>query len=84
MLLMLLYRGFPLRLLEADIIGVSEAFANLTERGAVDPVVKATVTLSESGFVSIDDAIAFGDIKDESLTGTLDTSLNNVPVFTSM
>jgi hypoxia up-regulated 1 len=65
----LICRGFPVRLLEAEITGVSEALANLTERGAVDPVVKAVVTLSESGFVSIDDAIAFGDIKDESITG---------------
>ncbi|EEB88608.1 hypothetical protein MPER_13477, partial [Moniliophthora perniciosa FA553] len=37
-------------------------------RGAVDPVVKATVKLSESGFVSVTDAVAYGDIKDESLT----------------
>ena len=41
----------------------------MTDLGAVDPVVKATVVLSESGFVSIQDAIAFGEIKDELLTG---------------
>ena len=62
-------RGFPTRMLEAEIMGVGEAIGNLTERGAVDPVVKATLTLSESGFVSITDAIAFGEIKDESIAG---------------
>ncbi|EDR09636.1 uncharacterized protein LACBIDRAFT_189980 [Laccaria bicolor S238N-H82] len=63
--------GFPTRMLEAEIMGVEEAIGNLTERGAVDPVVKATLTLSESGFVSISDAIAFGEIKDESIAGKL-------------
>jgi len=56
-------------MLEVEIGGVAEALANLTERGAVDPVVKATLTLSESGFVAVKDAVAFGEIKDESLTG---------------
>lgn len=56
-------------MLEAEIMGVEEAIGNLTERGAIDPVVKATLTLSESGFVSITDAIAFGEIKDESIAG---------------
>lgn len=56
-------------MLEAEIIGVAEAIGNLTERGAIDPVVKATLTLSESGFVSVSDAIAFGEIKDDSITG---------------
>lgn len=55
--------------MEVEFGGVTEAIANLTERGAVDPVVKATLTLSESGFVSVSDAVAFGEIKDESLTG---------------
>lgn len=45
--------------------------ANLTELGVVDPVVKATVTLSESGFVSVSDAIAYGEVKDDTLTGKL-------------
>jgi hypoxia up-regulated 1 len=62
--------GFPQRILEADIHGVAEAIANLTERGATDPVVKATLTLSESGFVSVSGAIAFGEIKDETIAGT--------------
>lgn len=61
--------GFPTRMLEVDLGNVTEAIANLTERGAADPVVKATLTLSESGFVSVTDAIAYGEIKDESLTG---------------
>ncbi len=60
---------FPQRILEAEIVGVAEAIANLTELGVVDPVVKTTVTLSESGFVSVSDAIAYGEIKDDSLTG---------------
>ncbi|KAL0578059.1 lumenal Hsp70 protein [Marasmius crinis-equi] len=63
--------GFPTQILETDITGVAEALANLTERGAVDPVVKATVKLSESGFVSVTEAVAFGEIKDDSLTGKI-------------
>ncbi|KAK7039209.1 lumenal Hsp70 protein [Paramarasmius palmivorus] len=63
--------GFPTRFLEVDITGVAEALANLTERGAIDPVVKATVKLSESGFISVAEATAYGDIKDESLTGKI-------------
>ncbi|KAJ3516309.1 hypothetical protein NLJ89_g1202 [Agrocybe chaxingu] len=61
--------GFPTRMLEVELGNVTEAVANLTERGAVEPVIKATISLSESGFVSVTDAIAFGEIKDESLTG---------------
>jgi hypoxia up-regulated 1 len=56
-------------MLEVDLVGVTDAITNLTERGAVDPVVKATLTLSESGFVSVTDAIAYGEIKDDSITG---------------
>jgi len=63
--------GFPTRMLEVEIAGVAEAIGNLTERGAIDPVVKATVSLSESGFVSVTNAIAYGEIKDDSLTGKL-------------
>ncbi|KDR78342.1 hypothetical protein GALMADRAFT_64912 [Galerina marginata CBS 339.88] len=63
--------GFPTRMLEVELGNVTEAIANLTERGAVDPVVKATLTLSESGFVSVSDAVAYGEIKDESITGKL-------------
>ncbi|KXN84416.1 Heat shock 70 kDa protein 17, partial [Leucoagaricus sp. SymC.cos] len=74
--------GFLTRMLEAEIVGVSEAIANLTERGAVDPIVKATLTLSESGFVSVSDAIAFGEIKDHrKLKGFFagSTSAENTP-----
>ena len=60
--------GYPSDILEAELRDVSGALQDLTDLGAVDPVVKATVVLSESGFVSIQDAIAFGEIKDESLT----------------
>ena len=56
-------------MIQAEIAGVSEAVGNLTERGATDAVVKATVSLSESGFVSVQDAIAVGEIKDESIAG---------------
>ncbi|KAJ7057924.1 Hsp70 protein-domain-containing protein [Mycena amicta] len=56
--------GFPTRF-------PREAIANLTEMGATDPVVKATLTLSESGFVSVSNAVAFGEIKDESIAGKL-------------
>jgi hypoxia up-regulated 1 len=64
------FRGFPAEILEAHISGVSEALANLTERGAIEPVVKATVALSDSGFVSVKDAHAFVEVKDDSLAGT--------------
>ncbi|KAM6493377.1 Heat shock protein 70 family [Amanita muscaria] len=63
--------GFPQRILEAEVVGVAEAIVNLTDLGVVDPVVKATVTLSESGFVSVTEAVAYGEIKDDSLTGKL-------------
>ncbi|KAG6812912.1 hypothetical protein H0H92_015464 [Tricholoma furcatifolium] len=63
--------GYPQRMFEAEILGVAEAIGNLTERGAVDPVVKATLMLSDSGFVSVSEAVAYGEIKDDSLTGKL-------------
>ena len=56
--------------MEAELSGVKEALAELTEAGAVDPVVKATLVLSESGFAGIQNAIAYGEIKkDDSFTG---------------
>jgi hypoxia up-regulated 1 len=67
--------GFPREILEAKIVGIPEAIDNLTERGAIDPVIKATVVLSESGFISVGDAIAYGEIKDDSITGTYLLSL---------
>ncbi|OCH90865.1 actin-like ATPase domain-containing protein [Obba rivulosa] len=63
--------GFPTELLAVDIIGVSDAIRNLTELGAIEPVVKATVTLSDSGFVSIKDAVAVGEYKAESIADKL-------------
>lgn len=63
--------GYPIDIIEAEISGIPEALANLTERGAIDPVVKATVLLSDSGFVSVQEAVAYGEIKDDSLAGRL-------------
>ncbi|KAI0772399.1 actin-like ATPase domain-containing protein [Trametes elegans] len=63
--------GFPTEFLEAEILGVGEAIQNLTDAGATDPVVKATVMLSESGFASVRDAIVSGEFKDESIAGKL-------------
>ncbi|KZT68073.1 actin-like ATPase domain-containing protein [Daedalea quercina L-15889] len=63
--------GLPTDLLVAKIGGVAEAMKNLTEMGATEPVVKATLRFSDSGFVSVTDAVAYGEIKDDSLTGKL-------------
>jgi hypoxia up-regulated 1 len=65
------HRVFPSEISQAQILEVNEALENLTERGAVDPVVKVTVALSESGFAVVQDAVAFGEIKDESIAGKL-------------
>lgn len=62
-------RGIPSKILEAELVGVQEAITNLTEAGAKEPVVKLTVGISDSGFATLEDAIAFGDIKDDSITG---------------
>ncbi|KAG6369740.1 Hsp70 protein-domain-containing protein [Boletus reticuloceps] len=63
--------GFPREILQVQISGVAEALGNLTERGAIDPVVKLTVALSDSGFVSAKEAVAYGEVRDESLAGML-------------
>jgi hypoxia up-regulated 1 len=55
--------------MEVEIGNIEEAIGNLTELGTSDPVVKATITLSESGFILMPDAIAFSDIKDDTITG---------------
>ena len=73
-----LCRNVPTEILEAHITGIPEAIGNLTERGAVDPVVKVTVVLSESGFAGVQDAIAYGEVKDTSFTGE---SLNPDTLF---
>lgn len=65
------YSGYPTDFIEAEILGVGEAVKNITEAGATDPVVKATVMLSESGFASLRDAFVTGEFKDDSLTGKL-------------
>ncbi|KAM6491554.1 hypothetical protein JOM56_012946, partial [Amanita muscaria] len=79
-----LYNSFPQRILEAEVVGVTEAIANLTDLGVVDPVVKATVTLSESGFVSVTEAVAYGETKDDSLTGALGRYPVDHPFSTSL
>jgi hypoxia up-regulated 1 len=61
--------GFPTQLLEAHIVGVAEAVKNLTDMGASETIVKATLALSESGFASVKEAVVVGEIKDESFTG---------------
>ncbi|KAG1902710.1 uncharacterized protein F5891DRAFT_948531 [Suillus fuscotomentosus] len=69
-ILLTLFLVVSCEILEAKNVGIREAIDNLTERGAVDPVIKATVVLSESSFVSVGDAIVYGEIKDDSITGT--------------
>jgi len=61
-------RGLPTRMLEVKIGSVAGAFADLTEREAIDLVVKATHILSDSGFLAVKDAVAYIEIMD----GTLD------------
>ncbi|KAI0052486.1 actin-like ATPase domain-containing protein [Auriscalpium vulgare] len=63
--------AFPVELLEARIAGIPEALANITASGGVDPIIKATILLSESGFVSVPEAFAYADIKDDSIAGKL-------------
>jgi hypoxia up-regulated 1 len=62
--------GFPTQLLEAHILGVAAAVKNLTDMGATETTVKATLALSESGFASVKEAVVVGEVKeDESFTG---------------
>ncbi|KAI0291592.1 heat shock protein 70 family [Russula brevipes] len=49
---------FPVELLDARISGISEAY-------------KVTILFSESGFVSVPEAIAYAETKDDSLAGKL-------------
>lgn len=62
-------RGIPSKIIEVELVGIQEAITNLTEAGAKEPAVKLTVGISESGFVILEDAVVFGDIKDDSITG---------------
>lgn len=59
----------PVELLDARISGVAEALANITEADGIDPVIKVTILFSESGFVSVPEAIAYAELKDDSLAG---------------
>ena len=61
---------FPVKLLEAQITGVREAIANLTDLGDAEPVVKASVHLSESGFVSVPEVVAHVELKDDTIAGS--------------
>lgn len=61
--------GYPTDFLETRIGGVKEALANITAEGGSDPVIKATLALSESGFIAVPEAVAFADAKDDSITG---------------
>jgi hypoxia up-regulated 1 len=63
-------RGIPSKIIEAELIGIREAITNLTEAGVKEPVVKLTVSISDSGFATLEDAIVFGEMmKDDSITG---------------
>ncbi|KAI9461976.1 heat shock protein 70 family [Lactarius psammicola] len=62
---------FPVDLLDARISGVAEALANITEAGGIDPIIKATILFSESGFVSVPEAVAYAELKDDSIAGKL-------------
>ncbi|KDQ16953.1 hypothetical protein BOTBODRAFT_156336 [Botryobasidium botryosum FD-172 SS1] len=62
---------FPQPISEIQLMGVAEAIANLTERGAKEPVVKVTVLLSDSTIASVVDAVAHGQVKDDSIKGKL-------------
>ncbi|EJD41107.1 HSP70-domain-containing protein [Auricularia subglabra TFB-10046 SS5] len=62
---------FPSQIVEATFEGVGEAIGNLTEAEAIDPLVKITLALDENSFASVDAAVAYGEIKDNSLTGKL-------------
>lgn len=63
--------NIPSQIMELEITGVNDAITNLTERGALEPVVKLTAGLSESGMAVLYDAHAYGEVKDESITGKL-------------
>jgi hypoxia up-regulated 1 len=65
----------PVELLDARISGIAEALANITEAGGVDPVIKATILFSESGFVSVPEAVAYAEMKDDSLAGAYNAEL---------
>ncbi|KAI0033499.1 actin-like ATPase domain-containing protein [Vararia minispora EC-137] len=57
---------FPVEFLEARVEGVAEALTNMSTSGASDLTIKVTIALSESGFVSVPEAIVYADFKDDS------------------
>ena len=61
--------GYPTDFLETRVSGVKEALANITAEGGSDPVIKATLALSESGFIAVPEAVAVADAKDDSIAG---------------
>ncbi|KAG8842725.1 lumenal Hsp70 protein [Serendipita sp. 405] len=62
----------PPQILEAEISGVAEALANLTSRGAIDPLVKVTIgMLSDFGMAIIHDASVYGEVKEETIVGKI-------------
>lgn len=58
-------------ILDAELVGVTEAIANLTQRGAEDPHIRLQVGLSDSGIATIYDAFAYGEVKEESIAGKI-------------
>lgn len=58
-------------ILNTELLGVSDAIANLTSKGATDPHVRVQVELTENGIVAIQDAYAYGEVKEESIAGKI-------------
>jgi hypoxia up-regulated 1 len=77
------FPDFPQDVFDAQISGIPDAIANLTGRGAIDPVVKITMLLTESGVASITEAVAYGEVKDESIKGKLKSLISGSSTATS-
>lgn len=63
----ILHREYPSFIYEAKIGGVTEALMNLTTEGVPNPQIKASFGLTESGMVVVEDAVATGEIKRQSI-----------------
>lgn len=61
----------PLDILEVSFEGVEEAAKNLTDGGAKDVVAKLTVQYSDSGIVSVREALLAGEGYDQTFAGAL-------------
>ncbi|KZT50948.1 actin-like ATPase domain-containing protein [Calocera cornea HHB12733] len=61
----------PVDILDVSFEGVEEAAKNLTEGGAKEVVAKLTVQYSDSGIVSVRDAILAGEGYDQTFAGAL-------------